>query len=353
MSWPSSPTNLIYISIIIVNDKRTDFSLTVLPRLEAHALVHEFVRRMRLYLEVKAHALLSEDPRAFRRFFCSFVVSSMSSRKSYTLDFKRRVLLSLEANEGNISQTARQHSIHRRLIQRWARQSKSLEEIAESRDVSVKKRRRLKRKSSGGLSAKFPELEKELLAWVVERREEPVTVDGEAIKHKARQLYESLYGKNAEETSPFKASNRWLGRFSKRHRLTSRCVTSQEKKIPENAKDLAEKFLDDCKEAFTETQSLNCIGNMDETPLWFDRPRKRTVDFRGIKTVLSKTTGKEKLRYTVVLAALANGTKLPPMIIFKGLKKVPKGTFPKDVVIEVAKGGSMTTDLLISWFSRV
>ena len=38
------------------------------------------------------------------------------------------------------------------------------------------------------------------------------------------------------------------------------------------------------------------IGNMDETPMWFDCPGDATVDFKGVKTVLSKTTGNEKLR---------------------------------------------------------
>jgi hypothetical protein len=37
------------------------------------------------------------------------------------------------------------------------------------------------------------------------------------------------------------------------------------------------------------------------------------------------------------------------MIIFKNLKHVSKGVFPKDVLITVAKGGSMTTDLMNTW----
>ena len=44
-----------------------------------------------------------------------------------------------------------------------------------------------------------------------------------------------------------------------------------------------------------------------------------------MKSVKAKTTGKEKMRYTVVLAAMADGTKLPSMVIFKNLKKIPKG----------------------------
>ena len=38
------------------------------------------------------------------------------------------------------------------------------------------------------------------------------------------------------------------------------------------------------------------IGNMDETPMWFDHPEDATVDFKGVKMVLSKTTGNEKLK---------------------------------------------------------
>ena len=58
------------------------------------------------------------------------------------------------------------------------------------------------------------------------------------------------------------------------------------------------------------------IGNMDETPVWFDMPAARTVESRGAKTVLLKTTGNEKTRFTVVLSCLADGTKLKPMVIF-------------------------------------
>lgn len=52
-----------------------------------------------------------------------------------------------------------------------------------------------------------------------------------------------------------------------------------------------------------------------------------SYDFRGVKTVQAKTTWKEKLRYTVVLAAMADGTKLPSMIVFKGLKMCQRDGF--------------------------
>jgi hypothetical protein len=92
---------------------------------------------------------------------------------------------------------------------------------------------------------------------------------------------------------------------------------------------------------------------MDETPLWFDLPSTRTYDFRGVRTVKARTTGKEKLRYTVILSAMADGTKLPPIVIFRNLVKIPKGSFPRDVVVQVAKKGSMNSDLMNVWKREV
>ena len=43
---------------------------------------------------------------------------------------------------------------------------------------------------------------------------------------------------------------------------------------------------------------------------------------------------------------LASGVKLKPMIVFKGLKKIPKGNFPKSIVVKVAKGASIREDLM-------
>ena len=61
---------------------------------------------------------------------------------------------------------------------------------------------------------------------------------------------------------------------------------------------------------------LSQIGNMDETPMTFDLPSTRTVSAVGGKIVLIETTGHEKTQFTVVLACMADGTKLPFVIFF-------------------------------------
>ncbi|CAL4124578.1 unnamed protein product, partial [Meganyctiphanes norvegica] len=95
-----------------------------------------------------------------------------------------------------------------------------------------------------------------------------------------------------------------------------------------------------------------CIGNMDETPVNMDMVPRSTVNKKGEKTVLVKTTGHEKTRYTVVLAALANGDKLPPMLIFKR-KTMPKIRFPKGVLVHCNEKGWMDQEACKLWVRRI
>ena len=59
---------------------------------------------------------------------------------------------------------------------------------------------------------------------------------------------------------------------------------------------------------------------MDETPIYFDMVGNLTLEECGAKTVQVRTTGNEKNRFTCVLTILADGIKLPLIVIFEGLK---------------------------------
>ena len=62
---------------------------------------------------------------------------------------------------------------------------------------------------------------------------------------------------------------------------------------------------------------LKYIGNADQTPLTFDIVTNSTVAEKGNKSVPILTTGHDKDRFTVMLACLGDGTKLPPYVVFK------------------------------------
>ncbi len=55
------------------------------------------------------------------------------SRRSFTIDFKRKVLASLATNSGNISATARQYNLDRSHIQRCNKQSDDLLGISDGK----------------------------------------------------------------------------------------------------------------------------------------------------------------------------------------------------------------------------
>ena len=60
------------------------------------------------------------------------------------------------------------------------------------------------------------------------------------------------------------------------------------------------------------------IFNMDETPLFFNMIPNKTIAKRGKKTILIKSQNQEKCRISIILCIVADGDKLPPLIIFKG-----------------------------------
>ena len=72
---------------------------------------------------------------------------------------------------------------------------------------------------------------------------------------------------------------------------------------------------------------------------------------KGEKTVLVNTTGQKKSQFAVILACLADGTKLKSMVIFK--QKLPKENFPPGVLIHCHLKGWMDEVGMKLWIEKV
>jgi len=94
------------------------------------------------------------------------------------------------------------------------------------------------------------------------------------------------------------------------------------------------------------------LGNMDEVPLTFDVPSNKSLDVKGAKTIMIKTSGYEKRPYTVVLACCAGGTKLPPLLIFER-KTLPKDVIPHGIYVHVHPKGWMDGEGMKLWLEKV
>ena len=60
---------------------------------------------------------------------------------------------------------------------------------------------------------------------------------------------------------------------------------------------------------------------MDETSIFLNMPLTKTIIKKGSKQAIVRTQGQEKCRVTIILSIVADGDKLPPLIIFKAKDK--------------------------------
>ena len=249
--------------------------------------------------------------------------SSTTGRNSFTLHYKLNVLQALKENNNNVSRTAKEFNVSRKNIQRWRKAEEEMAVLKKRKDFNTRKQRRLKYKSTG----RYPQLERELLNWVRFERKGENSVTSSRLRDKASAIAKV----RGIDLDTFKASQGWAVRFMNRSGLVQWRTTSIGQMVPEDAQTRAQEFLMKTKDLIS-GDIANALANMDEVPMYFDLPKSSTIDFKGLHTVKVKTTGHEKLRFSVVLTVLANGAKLKPMLIFKGLKNVPKEQFPKGTV---------------------
>ena len=80
---------------------------------------------------------------------------------------------------------------------------------------------------------------------------------------------------------------------------------------------------------------------MDETPMQFELPSSRTLAYSGSRTVPVKSCGAEKRSFTVTLAVAADGSKLLPAVIFKGVHNPRDLAVPDSVRVSFHKKGWM------------
>ena len=198
-----------------------------------------------------------------------------------------------------------------------------------------------------GKMCKWPHLEEKVAKWISESRESGYIITRNAIRLFAIKLARK------EGIPEFIATPGWCSRFMNSHNLVLRRKTKIAQKLPKELDDKVikfHKFVIKCRKK--NKYDLACIGNMDETPVWFDMPSNSTVHKAGEKTIFVKTTGHEKSHFTVVLSCMANGKKLMPMVIFKR-KLMPKEKFPKGIIVHVHPKGWMDEEGCKIWIAKV
>ena len=133
-----------------------------------------------------------------------------------------------------------------------------------------------------------------------------------AIQHSADYLLEG-----------FKASEGWLYRFMNRWRLSLRRATTACQKVPADLIDKLVRFVKFVRGLRRQANyNLAYIYGADELGIWIDSLPETTVETTGARDVPIRTTGHERLRVTVLLAARADGFKLKPAVLIPRKKPI-------------------------------
>src|SRR6266542_2087704 len=179
-----------------------------------------------------------------------------------------------------------------------------------------------------------------LFVWISEKRASGHAVSQKLITNKAIFLSRNkVFLANNLGIAGFKFSNKWLDGFLRRYDLGERRKTMLSQILPQNLIEIQNIFLSYIMYLRIHNKyPLKYIGNMDETPMWFDLPSNTTINQKGAKTVNIRTNGNKRTSFTIVLGYMTDGTKLPAVCIFK-LKNIPKEKFPRDIYIRVNEKG--------------
>ena len=157
-----------------------------------------------------------------------------------------------------------------------------------------------------------------------------------------------LKAKELADNPEFKASLGWYQNWKRRHSVSMRTKTTLAQRLPNDMEEIIVEF-----HRFAARQQwdypLSCIFNMDETPMRFELPSTRSLEYSGNRTVPVKSCGAEKRSFMVTLGVAADGTKLPPAVTFKGVRTPRDLVVPSSVWVSFHKKGWMDEQGIYLW----
>nr|CAD7434292.1 unnamed protein product [Timema monikensis] len=183
-----------------------------------------------------------------------------------------------------------------------------------------------------------------MLEWVLTQMEQ-----GRTLNHGDLQAQAVLLNKNSQ----FKASPGWALRFCKRHPELLRHRPTLETELPSELLHKVELFRFNVQKLIREKAiPLAAVGNMDELHLNF------TISLPGSGTnwkrhLVLRRPDMDNCHATVVLACLADGNMLPPMLILKGNLDASPDFESFEVSVTYQKDAQMDLTTMETWLERI
>jgi hypothetical protein len=152
----------------------------------------------------------------------------------------------------------------------------------------------------------------------------------------------------------------WIYRFLDRNDLSIRRTTHVAQKNCSVEKCIDAVSLMNRKQVLFKIPP-DLLINMDQTAVYFDSRPSYTIADKGAKTVAIAGTSTGDQRATVFLAVTATGRKLPPFIVYKGVRggkiekefTASKFNYPEGQFYAVQEKGWTDTEIMLLWVNKV
>jgi hypothetical protein len=191
----------------------------------------------------------------------------MMPKRKFTVQKKLRMVE--EAKRTNLNSTAQKNNIDRKQLREWMKHEVQLQQVAPSAYII----------SGGGRKLLSEEFEDLLCEKVLSTRLEKLRVTRNMITDWAKDFAE-LFGMDLS------CSHGWLEKFMDRHDLVLRKATNKPVLADDEVVDRAARFVCHVKHLMEVYNiQLENIYALDETAIFFDHTRDRTVDLHGAKDI--------------------------------------------------------------------
>ena len=293
-----------------------------------------------------------EDKDKIEKLFNQCTLIGKNKLKKYTIEFKLNVLELLELNV-SLHEIESRLGISRKSIRDWRNKKKDL------LDISNKPMRYRCLRTKGLNTALTEEESFKVKNWIIENRKKFLPISTKSLVSYVGTINDKFREKN------IKVKLRWAYRFLKRNGFSIRRISHRGQFIPREHSEIKANFI---KKVIEERKNLNIdynddfrIINMDETPCYLDMSFETTIDFTGNKNIDIKTDGREKYRISVILSVAGDGTKLPPLVIFKGEegKTIEKSLNTlyyvknKKIFVHCQREGWCTSEIFAYWINEI
>ena len=231
--------------------------------------------------------------------------------RHYTIEYKLHIL-KIAANKTN-SYIEKEYGIDSHLLNKWKRDKEMLE-------ASTNKKNSIKIIKNGGIPSTF-EYDGYISNYVKELRANNIPVNTNDIILKAKEIVESFKDRSIDSLKS------WAYRFIKRMGFTYRVITKEQTKLRSDILDYVRKFYTLSRKVIKEKNLLNSIeniGNADETPIFMEMNEKKTLNIIGEKEIKIKTFKKSHIRVSVMLTILGGGNSLHHLLYLEEPQKEQK-----------------------------